>query len=311
MIQVNAVTRNYGTFKAVDRVSFTIQRGEIVGLLGHNGAGKTTIMKMLTGYLEPSSGEIELAGQKRNADPANARRLIGYLPENCPLYREMSAIDTLEYRAALYPLTAQQRRTAIRDALTRTGLQARALDPIATLSRGLRQRVGVAQAILHRPQILILDEPTSGLDPLQIEQMRNLIRDLASEATIILSTHILQEVQATCDRVIILRQGRKVLDDRLESLQTGAALQLRSDISPDQLTQLRNELPEIEGYQQLPSASPGHHYTLQLTCDSDHAAPRIAQRIIEQGHRLYALTPESRNLETIFRDSANAAPAER
>ena len=187
MIDVTDLSRCYGNCIAVDQVSFRIGRGEIVGLLGHNGAGKSTIMKMLTGFLEPNSGEIRIAGEKLSANRKRAQARIGYLPENCPLYPEMSVIDFLDYSAALRGLGENERAEAIRHAIRQTGLEAKAMDLIATLSRGYRQRTGVAQALLHQPEILILDEPTNGLDPGQIKHMRALIRGLGQNATVIVS----------------------------------------------------------------------------------------------------------------------------
>ena len=192
MIQVENLTRRYGDFTAVDDVSFSIGRGEIVGLLGHNGAGKTTIMKMLTGFLEPTAGTITIDGLAIGRDTTAIQSRIGYLPENCPVWPEMTVIDYLDYQANLHGLPEGQRKAAIAKAIRRTALKEKATSPIQTLSRGYRQRVGVAQAILHDPDIVILDEPTNGLDPTQIRHMRDLIRELAQTATVIVSTHILQ-----------------------------------------------------------------------------------------------------------------------
>ncbi|MEC7280535.1 MAG: ABC transporter ATP-binding protein, partial [Verrucomicrobiota bacterium] len=194
MIKVNSLFRNYGDFKAVDDVSFEINKGEVVGLLGHNGAGKTTIMKMMTGYLEPTSGSIEVDQLQIDTDTRAIQARIGYLPENCPVWPEMTVIDYLKYQAHLHGVEDSRIQPAVIDAVRRTSLKEKATSSIQTLSRGYRQRVGVAQAILHSPDIIILDEPTNGLDPTQILQMRELIRELAKTATVILSTHILQEV---------------------------------------------------------------------------------------------------------------------
>ncbi len=195
MIQVEEITRNYGDFVAVDGVSFEISRGEIVGFLGHNGAGKTTVMKMLTGFLEPTSGTIRVDGLDIEESRSEVQEKIGYLPENCPVYPEMTVIDCLEFAAELHGVAQSSRLELVRKAIEDTDLVAKAAQPINTLSRGYRQRVGVAQAILHAPQILILDEPTSGLDPFQIRHMRDLIKRLAETSTVIHSTHILQEVR--------------------------------------------------------------------------------------------------------------------
>ena len=192
MITVQNITRKYDNFIAVDNVSFTIGQGEIVGLLGHNGAGKTTIMKMLTGYLEPTAGKITIGERLLNGDRRPIQEQIGYLPENCPVYPEMSVIDYLDYGASLHGVEKAKRQQMVLRAIERTALAEKAHQQIATLSRGYRQRTGVAQAILHDPKILILDEPTNGLDPTQIQQMRQLIRELAKQSTVIISTHILQ-----------------------------------------------------------------------------------------------------------------------
>lgn len=188
MIEVKGLSRQYGNLTAVDDVSFDIAAGEVVGLLGHNGAGKTTVMKMLTGFLEPSSGSIQIDGVDLATQRRAVQARIGYLPENCPLYPEMAVVDYLEHQATLRGLVGAQRDHAVRSAIERTGLTGKATDAIATLSRGYRQRVGVAQAILHQPAILVLDEPTNGLDPSQIQHMRSLIRELAQHATVLLST---------------------------------------------------------------------------------------------------------------------------
>ena len=229
MIKVNSLLRYYGDFKAVDDVSFEINKGEVVGLLGHNGAGKTTIMKMMTGYLEPTSGSIEVDQLQIDTDTRAIQARIGYLPENCPVWPEMTVIDYLKYQAHLHGVEDVRIQPAVVDAVRRTSLKEKATSSIQTLSRGYRQRVGVAQAILHSPDIIILDEPTNGLDPTQILQMRELIRELAKTATVILSTHILQEVQAVCERVLIMRDGKLVVDSSIADLQSGRQLRLAID----------------------------------------------------------------------------------
>jgi ABC-2 type transport system ATP-binding protein len=302
MIKVDALTRTYGDLTAVDRVSFEIAQGEIVGLLGHNGAGKTTIMKMLTGYLEPSGGSIRIDG----LDIANHREAvqsqIGYLPENDPLYPEMTVIDYLDYAASLHGVAQQERAERIREAITKTELASKATDTIATLSRGYRQRVGVAQAILHRPRLLILDEPTNGLDPTQVQHMRELIRSLSERATIIISTHILQEVQAICDRVIIIRNGEKALDATMDELRSGRRLLVEVDAGPEQALDLLRSVAGIDEVEAMREQGAGHRYALRLHGDGalDSAAPSVARRIAEEGWKLYALQPETRTLETIF-----------
>jgi ABC-2 type transport system ATP-binding protein len=312
MIEVQGLSRSYGDLRAVDGVSFDIGRGEVVGLLGHNGAGKTTIMKMLTGFLEPDAGEIRIDGLDIAADRRAVQRRIGYLPENCPLYPEMTVIDYLDYQAALHGTGPQDRPAAIRRALERTELTSKATAMIATLSRGYRQRVGVAQAILHEPAILILDEPTNGLDPSQIQHMRDLIRDLALSATLIISTHILQEVEAVCDRVLILRAGRLALDARLADLKAGCRLLVTLDRPPVEAGPLFGALPGVVSWAPLDGQGANRRYALE-TADAVAAAPTVARAVANAGWPLYALHPEGRDLEALFRevnlDLAAAAPA--
>ena len=302
MIRVDDLTRTYGAFTAVDRVSFAIGQGEIVGLLGHNGAGKTTIMKMLTGFLEPSSGSMEIDGIDPAARPLEVRKKIGYLPENCPVYPEMSVIDYLDYAACLHGLDKSERAHRLDEVIERTGLADRALQPIATLSRGFRQRVGVAQAILHRPAILILDEPTNGLDPSQIRQMRELIRDLAGQATVIISTHILQEVQAVCSRVMIISRGRKALDRRLDELQQHRQLQVATDMTGEELQQVLEPLACIKTVTPQSGKGPEARYSLELTGSREpgEAAALAARAIQDSGHRLFELCPQQQSLEALF-----------
>ena len=301
MIEVQGLSRSYGELRAVDEVSFAIGRGEVVGLLGHNGAGKTTIMKMLTGFLEPDSGEIRIDGLDISASRRAVQRRIGYLPENCPLYPEMTVIDYLDYQAALHGVGPQDRPAAIRKALERTELTAKGTVPIATLSRGYRQRVGVAQAILHEPAILILDEPTNGLDPSQIQHMRDLIRDLAQSATLIISTHILQEVEAVCDRVLILRAGRLALDTRLADLSASNRLLVTLDRPPAEVGTLIAGLSGVASWAPLDAQGGHRRYALE-TQDADSAAPALARAVANAGWPLYALQREGRDLEALFRE---------
>ncbi|MGD2073403.1 MAG: ABC transporter ATP-binding protein [Gammaproteobacteria bacterium] len=302
MIQVEHLTRRYGDLLAVDDVSFRIDHGEVVGLLGHNGAGKTTIMKMMTGFLEPTSGSIRIDDLTIGRDTRAIQARIGYLPENCPLYPEMTVIDYLDYQAGLHGVAEDQRPSAIARALQRTVLAEKATHPIQTLSRGYRQRVGVAQSILHQPDIVILDEPTNGLDPTQILQMRELIGELARTATVIVSTHILQEVQAVCDRVLILRTGQLVVDSRLDALQQGQRLLVRVD---DEAAELLAGVEGVGGVEARGRAN--GRWTYALDAD-DEAAPRIATALGAAGRRLYALHPEHRDLETVFAEANEIAP---
>jgi len=304
MIKVENLTRAYGDFLAVDQVSFSIDRGEIVGLLGHNGAGKTTIMKMLAGYLEPTSGTVEIDGRRLADQRQEILADIGYLPENCPIYPEMTVVDYLDYAAALHGVGEERRPGLMAAAIARTELAAKATQTLATLSRGYRQRVGVAQAILHEPRILILDEPTNGLDPTQIQHMRDLITKLATHATVIISTHILQEVQAVCDRVIIINNGHKALDSRIDELQADPRLLLRTDAVPAAVTAVLGNAQGITAIKEINGRSfeSGHCYAVALEpqSDRDRTAAALARQVLAEEWQLYALHPETRNLETVF-----------
>ena len=218
LVEARALHKRYGSTHAVKGVSFQVSRGEIVGFLGPNGAGKSTTMKMLTGFLRPSDGDAVVGGIQVHDDPCGARRMMGYLPENAPLYDDMMVIELLEFVAQLRDVPANLRRKRILEACARCGLLSVLGKDIGQLSKGYRQRVGLAQALLHDPDLLILDEPTSGLDPNQIIEIRQLIRDLGRDKTVILSTHILPEVQATCSRIIIINDGKLVADDKPEAL---------------------------------------------------------------------------------------------
>jgi ABC-2 type transport system ATP-binding protein len=287
---------------AVDDVSFYIGQGEVVGLLGHNGAGKTTIMKMLTGFLEPTSGTIRVEDLDIDRDRRAIQRRIGYLPENCPLYPEMTVIDYLDYQAGLHGLANDKRPHAIAQAIRRTALQEKATETIQTLSRGYRQRVGVAQAILHDPDIVILDEPTNGLDPTQILHMRELIRELARTATVMVSTHILQEVQAVCERVLILRAGKLAVDSRLDALRQGRRLLVSVD---DEST---DSLAKVAGVAAVEARGTANgRWTYALDAD-DEVAPQVVAALAAAGRRLYALQPEHRDLETVFAEVNDVAP---
>lgn len=304
MVTVENVSRRYGDFVAVGNVSFKIGQGEIVGLLGHNGAGKTTIMKMLTGFLEPSAGRITIDHYDIEEQADQARTLIGYLPENLPVYPEMTVIDYLDYSAEMRGLSGRGKGRAVRDAIAKTELGEKALQPIATLSRGYKQRVGVAQALLHNPKLLILDEPTNGLDPHQTQQMRRLIRSLANEATVILSTHIMQEVDALCDRVLILHNGALAVDEPLARLRRGNILQLDTDATPDTVQPLISD----KHANVVASTDNRYRYHVQLAGGDDvqTLCAELAAGIVGSGARLYGLTTLQRDLETLFREISEA-----
>jgi len=304
MIEVQSLTRHYGKTPAVDDVSFHIGDNEIVGLLGHNGAGKTTIMRMLSGYLEPSAGTILIGGVDLATQAHTVQQQLGYLPENLPVYPDMMVVDYLDYVATLKQIDRNERTLVIREALAATDLISRALDPISALSRGLRQRVGVAQAILGRPRLLILDEPTNGLDPHQTEQMRRLIKTLAKRATVILSTHIMQEVDAICDRVLMLRNGKLALDQRLQDLRYSRVLRLRTDATVEPLASYLRQMPQVASLDQTPADNHFMHFTLHLheNADVDTAANNIARCVIKAGARLYQLRAATRDLDSVFRE---------
>lgn len=299
MIEADRLTRRYGDFLAARDVSFVIRPGEIVGLLGHNGAGKTTIMKMLTGFLEPSAGAARIDGVAVEADPRAAQASLGYLPENLPLYPELSVAEYLEFVATLRGVDP---RSTVARTMAETELQDRALDPIGTLSRGYRQRVGVAQALLHQPRFMILDEPTNGLDPSQTQHMRGLIKQLAEQATVILSTHIMQEVDAICDRVLILRGGELVLDERLAALKTSNELRVRCADGD-----LQSALRGVPGVTDVVAHGDAWHLTLEG--DADRVAEQVVQALGAGGFSLRELTAVQRDLESVFREVSEEVAA--
>jgi ABC-2 type transport system ATP-binding protein len=227
LIQVEGLSKRYGDLLAVQDVSFQVDRGEVVGLLGPNGAGKTTMMRVITGFLPPSEGGVRVAGHDIIEEPIAARRAIGYLPEMPPLYPEMRVLDYVAFAATIKDVPRRERADKVDRALRVCGLEEVRRRVIGTLSKGFRQRVGLAQAIVHEPEVLIFDEPTSGLDPVQIVEIRNLIRELADAGgrTVILSTHILPEVEAICRRVLLISQGRIRLDGSLEEVRGDETLE--------------------------------------------------------------------------------------
>lgn len=302
MLEVCQLKRCYGDFVAVDDVSFTIGKGEIVGLLGHNGAGKTTIMKMLSGYLEPDEGRVSLDSIDLAENPKAVQSMLGYLPESLPVYPEMTVADYLDYAADLKGLTGETKRQEIQRAIDATQLTEKLLSTIATLSRGYKQRVGVAQSILGRPKLLILDEPTNGLDPEQTQQMRQLIREIAKDATVILSTHIMQEVEALCSRVLILGAGRLSVDENLETLKNSNRCLVQCSMSPEKMQSLK----QLKGVANIQAVETEHkdmnEYAIEFNpaVEQRSVQSQIAKHIVEQGESLYTMTPEHRSLEVLF-----------
>ncbi len=297
MIEVSNLSRYYDNLLAVDSVDFKIEKGEVVGLLGHNGAGKTTIMKMLTGYLEPSSGSITIDGLKIGPDTGLIQKKIGYLPENCPVWPEMTVIDYLEYQATLHKININSVPDLINKAINKTALNEKATSSIQTLSRGYRQRVGVAQALLHMPDIIILDEPTNGLDPTQILHMRDLIKELAETATIIVSTHVLQEVQAVCERVLIMRSGKLVVDSKISSLQASSRLLLSIENTK---VNVINELKKISSVGDIEKKLDNNSIQVFQINASEDLAPTIIESLVTLGVKIRGVNPERRDLETVF-----------
>jgi ABC-2 type transport system ATP-binding protein len=227
MIEVAGLTKRYGDIHAVRGLTFSVGRGEIVGFLGPNGAGKTTTMRMLTTYLTPTSGRAAVGGHDVLDEPLEVRRKVGYLPENVPVYPEMRVREFLTYRAKLKDVPGSKRRAAVDHVVSRCGLLDYETRVLGQLSKGYRQRVGLADALVNDPDLLILDEPTAGLDPIQVREVRGLIRELGERHTLLLSTHILSEVEAVCGRVILIARGRIAIDDRLDHLRTGSAIVLQ------------------------------------------------------------------------------------
>ena len=312
MLEVEHLTRRYGPITAVDDISFQTRSGEILGFLGPNGAGKTTTMRMITGYLPPTSGEVRIEGAGLRRNPLAAKRKIGYLPELPPLYPELTVKDYLNFVARLRQVPARERQAAVERALDRCSLADVGGRVIGRLSKGYRQRVGIAQAILHNPRLLIFDEPTAGLDPRQILETRQLIRGLAGDHTVILSTHILSEAANTCQRVIIINRGRLVAVDSPENLTRrvkqadtlmitlrGAGAAAQAAIAQLAGVSKAELISEQEG-------------VARLRVESKDLATReaIARTLVEGGYGLLELRQVELTLEEIFLSlTGNALPA--
>ncbi len=308
MLEVSQLTRRYGDFVAVNNVSFSIKPGEIVGLLGHNGAGKTTTMKMLSGFLEPSAGRVQMGEYNLAQEPREIQRQLGYLSENLPIYPDMSVADYLDYAAELKQLRGNHKFAEIRRVVHATDIADKLLAGIHTLSRGYRQRVGVAQALLGKPSLVILDEPTNGLDPTQTEHMRSLIRELSAHATVILSTHIMQEVDALCERVLILSRGELKVDEQLSDLRHGNQILLSTSANINTLQKLLEQLPHIDRLERLGIDGEQRRYRIHLKQTEPlhkHCAA-IASAVINSGALVYQLQTESRDLESLFRDVSDS-----
>ncbi len=300
MISVQALDKTYGEIKAVQGVTFEVQRGEIVGLLGHNGAGKTTVMKCMTGFIEPTAGTVSVGGVDVRKDRIGVQRQIGYLPESAPLYHEMLVQEYLLMMAELRSIPAAEQLKAVSRAVRATGLEKRLTQSIGTLSKGYRQRVGLAQAILHKPEVLVMDEPTNGLDPVQILEIRELIRGLGEHSTIILSTHILSEIEAVCDRVIILIDGQKAADKPLAEMLESNTIEVDLGGSVDGAI---TKLQAVEGVES--ARLEGGVY--RLTCAKGaEPAPAVLRLAYEEEWSVREVAKRTPSLEQVFRDLMEA-----
>jgi len=302
MIAVDRVTKRFGELVAVDDISFEIPRGEVVGFLGPNGAGKTTTMRMLTGTLQPDAGSVLFDGTSIGEDLRGAKERVGYLPESNPLYEEMLVVEYLEFASKIRQMDGSGAKPAIQDAVEETGVAEVFFRPIAQLSKGYRQRVGLAAAILHRPEILVLDEPTEGLDPNQRVAIRSLISDLGRERTVLLSTHVMQEVEAVCDRLIIINDGRLIADGTVESLLASSTGLLHYTVEAKG-TDVGSALANLPGVQDLTSASVEDRTRIRLTVDgTTDLRPEIFRLATERDWVLWELYRERPTLEQIFHE---------
>lgn len=304
MIEVQDVTKSYGTTTAVDHVSFTVNKGEILGFLGPNGAGKTTTMRILTGFMPATSGTARVSGFDVFKDSLQVRRHIGYLPEAPPVYPDMSVESYLEFVLRIKGIPAEKHASLVQDALVKTNLADKRHELIKRLSRGYKQRVGLAQALVHDPDVIILDEPTVGLDPKQIIEVRHLIKALAGSHTIILSTHILPEVSMTCDRVVIINKGKIAAVDTPQNLTSqlrgGQRIHVEAQAPEKQLRDVLAQIPGAARVQVEPAGKDGHVTASIESAQGQDVRSQVAAKIIEKGWSLYELRGLSLSLEDIF-----------
>lgn len=307
MIEIENLTKKYGVAIAVDDISFEVKQGEILGFLGPNGAGKTTTMKMITCYMPPTSGTIHVAGFDVFNQSLEVRKRIGYLPENAPLYPDMNVVEYLKFVAELRGLKGPHRQKRLKEMIEVTDLGDVLHKDIGELSKGFRQRVGLAQAMLHDPEILILDEPTSGLDPNQIVEIRDLIRHLGQAKTVILSTHILPEVQATCDRVLIINRGKLVADGSPEELQSSfqGNERIRVIFQDADATQVRDKLRSMSNVSQISDIDIPQNHSAGFWVESEKGVDvraDIFRMAVEQNWLLIEMYREQASLENVFRE---------
>jgi ABC-2 type transport system ATP-binding protein len=304
LIEVNELTKTYGPATAVDHISFSVNKGEILGFLGPNGAGKTTTMRILTSYLPATSGGAKIAGFDVFEDSMEVRRRIGYLPENPPLYFDMKVGAYLEFVSRIKNVPPERRAERVSAALAMAKIEDKRDELIKRLSRGYRQRVGLAQALVHDPDVIILDEPTVGLDPKQIIEVRNLIKSLAGNHTIILSTHILPEVSMTCDRVVIINHGKIVAEDTPENLtmqgKGGGRIRVEAQAPEKSLREALAQIPGARKVQTEPSSPSGRVVAIVEAAAGQDLRSQIASKIVGQGWPLYELRGVNLSLEEIF-----------
>lgn len=292
-IEVTALSKSYGTQKALDNISFSVQKGEIVGFLGPNGAGKSTLMKILTTYINADSGTAVVNGFDVSRDENSVQKSVGYLPEHNPLYLDLYVKEYLAFNADVYKVA----KSRIQEVIELTGLTPESHKKIGQLSKGYRQRVGLANALLHNPDVLILDEPTTGLDPNQLVEIRQLIKNVGSDKTVFLSTHIMQEVEAICDRVIIIDKGVIVTDKKLNQIMTDKEQVLEVEFDFKIEEQLIAKLPNLTGYKNF------HDMIWELTFVADKdMRPTVFDFAQENGLKTLQLNQKNKNLEAVFRD---------
>ena len=300
MIEVSHVSRNFGTFRAVNDVSFSIPTGQIVGLLGPNGAGKTTTMRMITGFLSPSEGQIFIDGQDITQAPVESKKKIVYMPESAPLYGEMIVEDYLKYIAKMHGENPEEKVPLL---CKECGLKDVMSKNISELSRGNRQRVSLAHALMHDPEILILDEPTSGLDPNQVEDVRAIIREIGKTRTVIVSTHILSEVETICSRAIIISGGKVVADSSIENLKNsiGSSTTVFVEFEGDEQT-AEAAAKSIEGVSNISSnkVENGHSEIVVSVNGDTEIRPALVKKLVEGGCSIYSMAMQSNTLEDVF-----------
>lgn len=298
MIEVSHLSKNYGDHQAISDLNFTVNKGEVVGFLGPNGAGKSTTMKIITGFMAPSTGHAKICGYDVFINPIEVKKRIGYLPETPPLYSDMLVQDYLKYVAELKRVPKDKIKSQVESVLKKTQLTDVKHRLIQNLSKGFKQRVGIAQALVSEPEVLILDEPTVGLDPKQVSEIRDLIKALKGEHTIILSTHILPEVQATCSKVIIIHQGKIVAQDKIEQIEKMNQGYTLLTVKTSRPISVEEKIGNIDGVAGVEVVS-ANHYRVKLT-DQSSSIEKIADEVTRSGAGLIELTPTRANLEDVF-----------